>query len=193
LYFQTSLNLPLSPLISAVPEDELAQTSSSQIAIALTIMEAEKYRCILAGECVAHLCQAHPGISNVQDALDLNIRITNWVIWSILQPEHYKVRADVMRAFVKTAEVSRLPLLCDGTTLSFSWIGMSEYPKFLVLVRHRQGPKIRKHHLSQVDQWLSVTKKAAFVGSFKQFGSTRQCIPSDLTEYQRQTLCPMAS
>jgi hypothetical protein len=168
LCFQTSLNLPLSPIISSLPdEDELAQTSSSQIAIALTILEAEKYRCILAGECVAHLCQAP--IGNVQDALDLNTRITNWVIWSILQPEHYKVRADVMRAFVKTAEVSQLLLLCQAD-LELSCIGMSEYPKFLVLVRHCQGPKIRKHHLSQVNEWLSVTKKAAFVGTFKHLG-----------------------
>jgi hypothetical protein len=111
LHSETSLALP-SPFFSS--ELELEPFSPRKLAIALTILEGEKYRRIRAAECVAYFCEPHSVSNTLTEALNLNENITNWVKWYILRHDHHKKRASVKRLFVDIAQVNsiKIGLMC---------------------------------------------------------------------------------
>jgi len=69
-------------------------------------LERERYLHIVAAEYIAHACKLTSYSPNLQEALDLNQRIANWVILSILECDDLKGRADIKTFFVQVAKVS---------------------------------------------------------------------------------------
>ena len=103
------MNLPFSPVIPSYHVTfDLKQTTSDALAVILTLIEAEKYRNIIAAECVAHVYPPTAGRrrpKNLEEALELNKKIRNWVKLSLLQIDHHEERARTKTLFVNTAKV----------------------------------------------------------------------------------------
>jgi len=101
---KASLNFPRSPIPSSFGSRPDLQPNASQLAIALAILERERYLCIVAAEYIAYACNLILYSPNLKEALSLNQRITNWATSSILQLDHHEERCRVKIYFMNTAE-----------------------------------------------------------------------------------------
>jgi hypothetical protein len=103
---QASQNFPFSSITSSSDLRPDRKPTPRQLAVALAALERERYLRILAAEYIAEACKLTSYSPNLQEALALNKRITNWVMSSILQREDRKGRTDVKIFFVDTAKVN---------------------------------------------------------------------------------------
>lgn len=88
------------------------------LAIALTLLEGDRYKAILPTDYIAHLKkQARP--NNVEAAYLANNKIVLWVKQSVLHYDTIDSRAQVLKFFVNTALVG---LATKFTTLSNTMI-----------------------------------------------------------------------
>jgi len=99
-------NFPFSSLTLSGGSTSDPKPTASQLAVALATLERERYLHILAAEYIAHACK-HTSYPNLQEALTLNTRIANWVIYSILQFDDPNRRADMKIFFVHAAQACR--------------------------------------------------------------------------------------
>jgi hypothetical protein len=91
-----------------LPDRRIPKTSEilpHDLAIALTLLEGDKYKSILPIDYIAHLRQ-HPGPNNVESACAVNNKIGYWVKKSILHYNQPEKRGKVLKFFVNTAQVN---------------------------------------------------------------------------------------
>ena len=98
----------MSPTLS--PGRKLLQDSDiapHHLAIALTLLEGDKYKAIVPSDYVAHFGK-HSGSNGVKVACSVNNKIILWVKQSVLLYETAQSRAQRIEFFLNTAQVSRL-------------------------------------------------------------------------------------
>jgi hypothetical protein len=84
-----------------------APTKPRDLAIALLILEGDKYASILQADYISYF-QLKPGENHVRDALETNHTITYWVQQAVLSCGELGARSGVLKFFVFTAEVTVL-------------------------------------------------------------------------------------
>ncbi|RXW24190.1 hypothetical protein EST38_g1647 [Candolleomyces aberdarensis] len=103
------------PLQDAIPRTPLApgrrMLTSSEVtpqglAIALTLLEGDRYRQIMPCDYLANQC-GRPGFNNVDAACSVNNKIILWVKQSLLHYDALQHRADVLKFFIHTAKECR--------------------------------------------------------------------------------------
>lgn len=105
-----NMNKPLTSLSSGpipVPRPKLraSQIRPYDLAIALTLMEGDRYRMLGPQDCLAFLMK-HPGHNFIKDVYNTHKNIILWVKSSILHYEKKEERSEVLKFFIHTAEVS---------------------------------------------------------------------------------------
>jgi son of sevenless len=74
------------------------------LAVALTVLEGERYNCLLSADYIDHLLR--PSTSeHIIAACTTNNKIIFWVKRSMLLPEKFEHRAEVFKFFLNTAVV----------------------------------------------------------------------------------------
>ena len=106
MQWQAAQNFPFTSIISPSNSTD-SKPTECQLAAGLANLERERYIHILAGEYIAHACQLTACSPNLQEALDYNKRIANWVMLSILLGKDPKSRANHKTFFIKAAQVSQ--------------------------------------------------------------------------------------
>jgi hypothetical protein len=90
---------------SPQPKLQASQIKPYDLAIALTLMEGDRYRVLGPPDYLAFLMK-HPGHHLVEDVYSTNNKIILWVKCSILHYEKADKRAEVFKFFINAAEVS---------------------------------------------------------------------------------------
>ena len=106
---------PLSPAIGWHQASSPSDITPRQLAMALTVLEVEQYLSLFPADYIRHLLHS-PSPGNIATAADINSRICRWVKMSVLMPEQYPVRAEVLKFFINTALVSFLGPWCRSPT-----------------------------------------------------------------------------
>lgn len=104
---QSKNDLLTSPPLS--PGRKLLQASDitpRDLAIALTLLEGDKYKAIVPCDYIAHL-RRHSGFNSVEVACSVNNKIVLWVKQSVLHYDTAELRTQVLKFFLNTAQVSR--------------------------------------------------------------------------------------
>ena len=83
------------------------------LAIALTLLEGDKYKVILPTDYIGHL-EKQDRPNNVAAACQTNNRIVLWVKQSVLHYDAIDSRAQVLKFFVNTGLVCQKPLCSTG-------------------------------------------------------------------------------
>ncbi|KAF8061461.1 hypothetical protein FPV67DRAFT_1509075 [Lyophyllum atratum] len=97
------------PTVSLAPGRRIPRTSEmmpQDLAIALTLLEGDKYKAILPTDYIAHLRKQHRP-NNVEAACLTNNKIVLWVKQSVLHYDAIGLRAQVLKFFVNTAVACR--------------------------------------------------------------------------------------
>lgn len=95
-----------SDLPARKPRLEAAQIKPYDLAIALTLMEGDKYRVLRPPDYLAFL-RKHPGQNPIEDVCNTHNKIILWVKCSILHYEKIEKRSDVLRFFINAALVGQ--------------------------------------------------------------------------------------
>ncbi|KAH9483782.1 Serine/threonine-protein kinase STY17 [Psilocybe cubensis] len=95
-----SILVPGRKLLSA------SQIKPLDLAIALTLLEGDKYKVLVPSDYIAQL-RRHPGYNNVEGVYTTNNKIILWVKDSILHFETAQDRASVLKFFIHTATECR--------------------------------------------------------------------------------------
>ena len=97
-----------NPLSSAIGQHQASSPldiTPRQLAMALTVLEVERYQSLFPADYIRHLLQwTYP--DNIATAADNQSRISLWVKMSVLMPDQYPHRAEVLKFFINTALVS---------------------------------------------------------------------------------------
>jgi son of sevenless-like protein len=105
LISQSGKDLIMSPTLS--PSRKLLQDSDiapRHLAIALTLLEGDKYKAIVPSDYTA-LLGKHPGSNGVKVACSVNNKIVLWVKQSVLHCDTAQSRAQCLEFFLNTAQV----------------------------------------------------------------------------------------
>jgi son of sevenless-like protein len=97
----SSPSLLLSPGRKTV---QAPQIKPHELAIALALLEGDKYKVLVPSDYIAHL-RRHGGHNNVEGAYTANNKIIFWVKDSVLHYDTAQKRADVLKFFIHTALV----------------------------------------------------------------------------------------
>lgn len=100
-------DLLTSPPLS--PGRKLLQASDitpRDLAIALTLLEGDKYKAIVPCDYIAHL-RRHAGFNSVEVACSVNNKIVLWVKQSVLHYDTAELRTQVLKFFLNTAHECR--------------------------------------------------------------------------------------
>lgn len=103
------------------------------MAIALTLLEGDKYKVLVPSDYIAHL-RKHPGYNRVEGAYTANNKIGFWVKESILHYDAVDKRAEVLKFFIHTALVSYNRPHPSCST-DYMGTGMSQIAQFLLFYR----------------------------------------------------------
>ena len=93
-----------------LPSRKLLQDSDiapHHLAIALTLLEGDKYKAIFPSNYIAHF-RKHPGSNGVKVTCTVNNQIILWVKQSVLHYDKAKLWVQHIEFFLKTEQVSRL-------------------------------------------------------------------------------------
>lgn len=82
-----------------------SEITPNQLAVALTLLEGEKYKSVTPSDYLAHLGR-HPGHNNIEGVYTTNNKITLWVKDTILRCGDTSTRASTLKFFIETATVS---------------------------------------------------------------------------------------
>jgi son of sevenless-like protein len=93
-----------SELPAHEPKLEAAQIKPYHLAIALTLMEGDKYLVLGPPDCLAFL-RKHPGHNRIEDVCNTQNKIILWVKCSILHYEETEKRSEVLKFFINAALV----------------------------------------------------------------------------------------
>lgn len=130
---QSRNDLLTSPPLS--PGRKLLQASDinpRDLAIALTLLEGDKYKAIVPSDYIAHL-RRHSGFNSVEVACSVNNKIILWVKQSVLHYETAELRTSVLKFFLNTAHVRRFIDECHiSSTDRIYFSGMPETQKLWV-------------------------------------------------------------
>lgn len=100
------LQAPPSPLERPFSSLRLYTTpTASQLADVLATLERRTYLCIFASEYVAYARDCPTYCPNLQQAINLNGKIINWVKFSIVKLDDLIERSTKMEFFLETAQV----------------------------------------------------------------------------------------
>jgi len=83
------------------------QVKPNELAIALALLEGDKYKVLVPSDYIAHL-RRHGGHNNVEGAYTANNNIIFWVKDSVLHYDDVQKRADVLKFFIHTAVVCQV-------------------------------------------------------------------------------------
>ena len=75
------------------------------LALALTLLEGDKYKAILPCDYLANQC-GRPGFNRVDDAASTNNQIIQWIKQSLLHWDALQQRAGVLKFYISTAQVN---------------------------------------------------------------------------------------
>ena len=81
-----------------------SEISPEGLAIALTLLEGDRYRQIMPCDYLANQC-GHSGYNNVDAACSVNHKIILWIKQSLLHYDALQSRAAVLKFFINTANV----------------------------------------------------------------------------------------
>jgi len=96
-----------SPLVSHGKRSlQASQIKPHELAIALALLEGDKYKVLTPFDYTAHL-GSHPGYNNIDGAYKTNNEITFWVKDSLLRYDAVEKRANVLNFFINTAQECR--------------------------------------------------------------------------------------
>lgn len=99
----TLLRVSPSPLAVKSVRAKGEDVSARQLAIALTILEGQRYRNIRSSDCVLKFREP-PVRNNIDIAYETSMRLHNWVKRSVLRPDYIFSRGSVVGFFFDTAE-----------------------------------------------------------------------------------------
>jgi len=88
------------------------QIKPNELAIALALLEGDKYKVLVPSDYIAHL-RRHAGHNNVEGAYTTHNKIIFWVKDSVLHYDTVEKRADVLKFFIHTAQVSQAQGNCS--------------------------------------------------------------------------------
>jgi hypothetical protein len=77
-------------------------TKSRDLAVALLILEGDKYTRILPADYISYFQQEE---NNIRDVLETNNSIVYWVKQAVLRCDNLEARSKVLRLLIYTAEV----------------------------------------------------------------------------------------
>ena len=95
----------LSHVPASQPKLQTSQIKPYDLALALTLMEGDRYRVLGPPDYLAFLMK-HPGHNLIEDVYSTNDKIIVWVKCSILHYEKVEKRVEVLKFFINAAEVS---------------------------------------------------------------------------------------
>jgi son of sevenless-like protein len=81
-----------------------SEVSPEGLAIALTLLEGDRYRQIMPCDYLANQC-GRPGYNNVDAACSVTHKIILWIKQSLLYYDALQSRAAVLKFFINTANV----------------------------------------------------------------------------------------
>ncbi|KAJ2924054.1 hypothetical protein H1R20_g13048, partial [Candolleomyces eurysporus] len=117
----------LSPSGRTLTSKEITPQS---LALALTLLEGDKFRQISPSDYLAHLC-GRPEYTNVEAASSVNEKIVLWVKQSLLHYEALNPRVALMKFFINTAKAHEKTIEVNGQAL----INVERYTKFMIQVK----------------------------------------------------------
>jgi hypothetical protein len=138
---------PTSPK-SPRPSD----TKPEDIAIALTMVEAESYRRLRPADYI-HFLLRHPGPNSVEAANATSAKVESWVKRTVLRSEELKSRVEVFKFFIHIAEVG-LTIACFSTfggLCKSRHSGMPATTQFLVGYRNTESSDLTCGPAAQAD------------------------------------------
>jgi len=95
--------MPLSPNRRIV---QPSQINPNELAIALSLLEGDKYKVLVPFDYLAYLKKA-AGHNNIEGTYTTNKEIILWVKDSVLRHDTVEKRVDVINYFINTAQVSQ--------------------------------------------------------------------------------------
>lgn len=81
------------------------EVTPAGLAIALTLLEGDKYKAIMPCDYIANQC-GRPGFDKVAEAVSTNNQIIQWTKQSLLHYDGFQQRAGVLKFYINTAQVS---------------------------------------------------------------------------------------
>jgi len=172
---KASLNFSCSSIASSFGSRPDAIPNASQLAVALTTLEKERYLCILATEYISHARNLTSHSPNLQEALSLNKRITNWVMSSILQLDDHEDRSHVKIFFVNTAEEC-LKIRNFSSTCAILCALQSDTINRLELTHKTMASRERQRYLELTTLLRQEFNYSTYRTAVKR-DATRGCIP----------------
>lgn len=95
----------MDPAVLAQRQILQSRITPSELAIALTLLEGDKYKVLTPVDYLGHL-RRHPGINNIEGVYTTNNMIILWVKNSILRHDSTADRTSALKFFINTAAVS---------------------------------------------------------------------------------------
>jgi son of sevenless-like protein len=93
------------------------------LALALTLLEGDKYKAILPCDYLANQCR-RSGFNGVDDAASTNNRIIEWIKQSLLHWDALQQRAGVVKFYLSTAQVN----IFSSTSITHNSAKLTESP-----------------------------------------------------------------
>ncbi|KAG5652947.1 hypothetical protein H0H81_002955 [Sphagnurus paluster] len=147
------------------------------LAIALTLLEGDKYRAILPTDYIAHLRNHRP--NNVEAAYMTNNKIVLWVKQSILHYDGIESRAQVLKFFVNTAMACRKFRNFSSVTAIANALHSAPIDR-LRLTRKELSPQL-KQALDDLDDLLDPSSNhrtyRAALREFSELDQRDACVP----------------
>lgn len=104
------------------------------LAIALTLLEGDKYEAILPCDYLSNQC-GRLGVDKVNDAAMTNNKVIQWTKQTLLHYDGFQQRAAVLKFYIHTAQVTSFPLVsillaqgvsCADRTILFANPGIAQ-------------------------------------------------------------------
>ena len=128
-------SLPSGHILGPQPKLQASQIKPYDLAIALTLMEGDRYRVLGPPDYLSFLMK-HPGHNLVEDFYSTHNTIILWVKCSILLYEKAEKRTEVLKFFIHAAEVSEIFPLVFFMYATLPSPGMSKIAQLSVRCRN---------------------------------------------------------
>jgi len=172
---KASQNVSISPIISSHHSKPGINPSVKQLAAALATISRRIYLRILATEYIAHASNIPSYCPNLEEALNWNRRIGNWVMLLILQSVDIKKRSNSKRYFLNTARECR-KLRDFSSTSAIMGALQSHLIKCLISTHKAMPPEDQKLHQDLVKLLAQESDYGAYKAAVRS-DAKKGCIP----------------
>ncbi|KAG6833188.1 hypothetical protein H0H87_010250 [Tephrocybe sp. NHM501043] len=171
----SSSTIPLSPG-RRIPKG--SQITPNDLAIALSLLEGDKYKAILPTDYFAHLSR-QPRPNNVEAAYLTNNKIVLWVKQSVLHYNTIEERARVLKFFVNTAVACRN--LRNYASVTAIANALHSAPIDRLRLTKKELPQLLRHTLDDLDDLLDPSSNhKTYRAALREFSTEEyrdKCIP----------------